>query len=211
MRGITIQDIVLHINCHHICQCVFMLWAQTSEPPESDAGCTSGHQAISAVSIRNWVAKRSSWKENLVNKIIHAEVSSFVCYCWWRRQSMKCETWDMQNKSSVVHIIYCLLEEQKWNTGSACLPDGSPLTHEILFIKNNLCFSFLLPRVPHTWFKIPSPDKQNLLPPLWLCHIFLEHPGHPYTLYNLVHWTIYSNEDLICPTLNMLHTLDGVE
>jgi hypothetical protein len=43
----------------------------------------------------------------------------------------------MQSKSSVMHMIHCSLEDQKWNTGLACWPDGSSLTHEILFIKGS--------------------------------------------------------------------------
>lgn len=129
-RATTSGGIVLHINCHPSWQC-FHIVGTDFQAPNSDAGDTSGHQAASVV--RNWGAKRRSWKENLVSKIIYAEVSSFVCYCWWRIKSTRCETWDVQSQSSVMHIVYCSLENQKWNTGSACWPDGSSLTHEILF------------------------------------------------------------------------------
>lgn len=187
--------------CFHVVGTDF--WA-----PESDVECASGHQTISAVSIGMWGAKKSGWKESLVNKIIHAEVSSFACYCWWRREGTKCEMWDMESKSSVRHVIYCLLEYQKWNTGAACWTDGSPLTHEVLFIKNNLCFRFLRPWVPHTWRRIPSPDKQHLLQ-VWLCSIFLEHPLPP-PPYHLQPGTL-NNSLKICPTLIMFHTLGGVK
>lgn len=129
---------------------------------------------------RDLRCKEVGLKESLVNKIIHAEVSSFACYCWWRRQGTKCEMWDTQSKSNVRHVIYRLLEYQKWNTGAACWTDGSPLTHEALFIKNNLCFRFLQPWVPHTRLRIPSPDKQYLLQ-VWLCSIFFWNTLLPFT------------------------------
>lgn len=57
----------------------------------------------------------------------------FVCYCWWRGDSAKCETWDIQRKFCVIHIIYCLREDLEWNTRSAGQPDGNSLTSDSLF------------------------------------------------------------------------------